>query len=45
MVVEHVVRRHRLAERLLADVPNTEAVSVEEAACQFEHVIQEGIES
>jgi DtxR family Mn-dependent transcriptional regulator len=41
---EKVVRRHRLAERLLVDVLELEADLVEEAACKFEHVIQEGIE-
>ncbi len=41
---ENVVRRHRLAERLLVDVLDTEAASVEEAACKLEHVIRRGIE-
>jgi DtxR family Mn-dependent transcriptional regulator len=39
-----VVRRHRLAERLLVDVLDIEDTLVEETACKFEHVIREGIE-
>jgi DtxR family Mn-dependent transcriptional regulator len=39
-----VVRRHRLAERLLMDVLNTDPGSVEEAACRFEHVLRSGVE-
>ena len=41
---ENVVRRHRLAERLLVDVLGIEAAVIEEAACKFEHVVQGGIE-
>ncbi len=41
---EKVVRRHRLAERLLVDVLDTEAGLLEETACKFEHLIREGIE-
>lgn len=41
---ENVIRRHRLAERLLVDVLDTELASVEEAACRFEHAIRRGIE-
>ena len=39
-----VVRRHRLAERLLVDVFDTDLGSVEEAACRFEHVLRSGVE-
>ena len=39
-----VVRRHRLAERLLMDVLNTDPGSVEDAACRFEHVLRSGVE-
>lgn len=39
-----VVRRHRLAERLLMDVLDTDPSSVEEAACRFEHVLRSGVE-
>ena len=39
-----VVRRHRLAERLLMDVLNTEPGAAHDAACRFEHVLRSGIE-
>jgi DtxR family Mn-dependent transcriptional regulator len=39
-----VVRRHRLAERLLLDVLDTDPGSVEDAACRFEHVLRSGVE-
>jgi DtxR family Mn-dependent transcriptional regulator len=39
-----VVRRHRLAERLLVDVLDTDPGSVEDAACRFEHVLRSGVE-
>jgi DtxR family Mn-dependent transcriptional regulator len=41
---ETVIRRHRLAERLLVDVLDTGESAVEEAACRFEHVLREGID-
>jgi len=41
---ENVVRRHRLAERLLVDVLDTDIGLVEEAACKLEHVIHKGID-
>jgi DtxR family Mn-dependent transcriptional regulator len=41
---ENVVRRHRLAERLLVDILDTEAGLVEEAACKLEHAIRRGID-
>ncbi|NIM45283.1 MAG: DtxR family iron (metal) dependent repressor [Nitrososphaeria archaeon] len=41
---EDVVRRHRLAERLLVDVLDVEIGLVEEAACRFEHLLQKGID-
>jgi DtxR family Mn-dependent transcriptional regulator len=39
-----VVRRHRLAERLLMDVLDTDPSMVEDAACRFEHVLRSGVE-
>jgi DtxR family Mn-dependent transcriptional regulator len=39
-----VVRRHRLAERLLMDVLDTDPGMVEDAACRFEHVLRSGVE-
>jgi DtxR family Mn-dependent transcriptional regulator len=41
---ENVIRRHRLAERLLVDVLDTEPGLVEEAACKLEHAIRRGID-
>ncbi|MCW3997059.1 MAG: metal-dependent transcriptional regulator [Candidatus Bathyarchaeota archaeon] len=41
---ENVVRRHRLAERLLVDILDTEIGLVEEAACKLEHAIRRGID-
>ena len=41
---ENVVRRHRLAERLLVDILDTEPGLVEEAACKLEHAIRRGID-
>jgi DtxR family Mn-dependent transcriptional regulator len=38
-----VIRRHRLAERLMFDVLNVDVDVMEDAACEFEHVIAEGI--
>jgi DtxR family Mn-dependent transcriptional regulator len=36
---ELVIRRHRLAERLLVDVLSIREVSLESTACRFEHVL------
>jgi DtxR family Mn-dependent transcriptional regulator len=41
---ETVIRRHRLAERLLIDVLDTGESAVEEAACRFEHALRKGID-
>jgi DtxR family Mn-dependent transcriptional regulator len=38
-----VVRRHRLAERLLADVLGVSDLHAEEDACAFEHILQHGL--
>jgi DtxR family Mn-dependent transcriptional regulator len=38
------VRRHRLAERLLADVLDVPLTQLEEPACRFEHLLVRGIE-
>jgi DtxR family Mn-dependent transcriptional regulator len=38
-----VVRRHRLAERLLADVLGANAAYLHEDACLFEHILQHGL--
>lgn len=41
---EHIVRRHRLAERLLHDVINVHGRQVDEAACEFEHSLHHGVD-
>jgi len=38
------VRRHRLAERLLADVLATEEALLDERACRFEHLLVDGVD-
>jgi len=39
-----VVRRHRLAERLLADVLGTRDTLIYEKACKFEHLLDRGLD-
>ncbi|UCB42162.1 MAG: metal-dependent transcriptional regulator [Dehalococcoidales bacterium] len=39
-----VVRRHRLAERLLHDVLGSEENIMHEAACKFEHLLNRGLD-
>jgi len=41
---KNIVRRHRLAERLLQDVLAVSASDIEEDACRFEHVLQDGVD-
>jgi DtxR family transcriptional regulator, Mn-dependent transcriptional regulator len=41
---EHVMRKHRLAERLLVDVLGIEHEYVHEEACRWEHVISDRVE-
>ncbi len=41
---KNVVRRHRLAERLLKDVLAVGPADIEEDACRFEHVLQDGVD-
>ena len=38
-----LIRRHRLAERLLADVLESKNDTIEASACEFEHVISEEV--
>ncbi|UOQ56408.1 metal-dependent transcriptional regulator [Leucobacter allii] len=40
----HVMRKHRLAERLLSDVIGLEWAFVHEEACRWEHVMSERVE-
>ncbi len=44
-VAGQIIRRHRLAERLLCDVLGMHVDDSEDAACEFEHVLAEGITS
>ena len=39
-----IVRRHRLAERLLADVLDTHDNLLHEKACKFEHILDKGLD-
>lgn len=39
-----VIRRHRLAERLLADVLQTEQALLDERACRLEHALLDGLD-
>ncbi len=39
-----IIRRHRLAERLLVDVLEVQEEGVEEAACRFEHALPKGVD-
>ncbi len=40
---EQIIRRHRLAERLICDILGSHVDDSEDAACEFEHVLAEGI--
>ncbi|MFQ5870954.1 MAG: metal-dependent transcriptional regulator [Candidatus Geothermarchaeales archaeon] len=40
----NVVRRHRLAERLLVDLLDVGREDVEGPACRFEHVLNQGVD-
>ncbi|MEJ2110082.1 MAG: metal-dependent transcriptional regulator [Acidobacteriota bacterium] len=42
-IAEQIIRRHRLAERLLCDVLAYHVDDSEAAACEYEHVLAEGI--
>ncbi len=41
---EKIVRRHRLAERLFADILDIKKKLIHPLSCQFEHLLHEGIE-
>ncbi len=45
VLAEKIIRRHRLAERLICDVLGSTVDESEDAACEFEHVLAEGIAS
>lgn len=42
---EDIVRRHRLAERLLIDVLDIKGQLINETACKFEHLLHKGIDN
>jgi DtxR family Mn-dependent transcriptional regulator len=42
-LAERIIRRHRLAERLICDVLGSTVDESEDAACEFEHLLAEGI--
>jgi len=42
-LAEQIIRRHRLAERLLYDVLGAQVEESEVAACEYEHLLAEGI--
>jgi DtxR family transcriptional regulator, Mn-dependent transcriptional regulator len=44
-LAEGIIRRHRLAERLIVDALGVHVDESEDAACEFEHVLAEGITS
>ena len=39
------IRRHRLAERLMMDVLDVKGESANERACEFEHLLREGVDA
>jgi DtxR family Mn-dependent transcriptional regulator len=43
MMAEQIIRRHRLAERLICDVLGSQVEDSEAAACEYEHLLAEGI--
>lgn len=42
-LAEQIIRRHRLAERLICDVLGAHVEESEDAACEYEHLLAEGI--
>jgi DtxR family transcriptional regulator, Mn-dependent transcriptional regulator len=42
-LAEQIIRRHRLAERLICDVLGSHVEDSEAAACEYEHLLAEGI--
>lgn len=42
-LAEQIIRRHRLAERLICDALGFHVDDSEDAACEFEHILAEGI--
>lgn len=44
VAAQNALRRHRLAERLLADVFDLKEKIINEVSCKFEHLLHEGLE-
>jgi DtxR family transcriptional regulator, Mn-dependent transcriptional regulator len=42
-MAEQIIRRHRLAERLICDILGSHVEESEAAACEYEHLLAEGI--
>jgi DtxR family Mn-dependent transcriptional regulator len=42
---KNTIRRHRLAERLMMDVLNIRGEAGDDKACQFEHLLNEGVDA
>lgn len=42
---EKVVRRHRLAERLMMDILDLKGANANSKACEFEHLLNEGVDA
>jgi DtxR family Mn-dependent transcriptional regulator len=42
-LAEQIIRRHRLAERLICDALGAKVEESEDAACEYEHLLAEGI--
>ncbi len=43
ILAEKIIRRHRLAERLICDALGRHVEDSEDAACEFEHILADGI--
>jgi DtxR family Mn-dependent transcriptional regulator len=43
LLAKQIIRRHRLAERLICDVMGSHVDESEDAACEFEHILQPGL--
>jgi DtxR family transcriptional regulator, Mn-dependent transcriptional regulator len=44
-VGQKIVRRHRLAERLMMDILNLQGADADAKACEFEHLLNEGVDT
>jgi DtxR family transcriptional regulator, Mn-dependent transcriptional regulator len=44
LLAKEIVRRYRLAERLLADVLDVRGSLITESACHFEHILHQGLD-